>query len=199
MTLETQQKLFTPFFTTKPVGVGTGLGLSICQRIIGAMGGKITVESVLGTGTTFRVQLPAASTKEAAPAAESSRPVEAKRRGRVLVIDDEPNIASVVRRTLMRDHEVEVVNEGSLALERIRSGATYDVILCDLMMPQMTGMEVFEKLKALSAAQAERMIFLTGGAFTPRARSFLDEVPNARIEKPFDPEQLRAFVNERVR
>ena len=85
------------------------------------------------------------------------------------------------------------------ARERILSGEQYDVILCDLMMPQMTGMDLHGELLRLAPEQASRMVFLTGGAFTPDARAFLDGVPNQRIEKPFDTQHLRAIVNDRVR
>jgi len=74
----------------------------------------------------------------------------------------------------------------------------FDLILCDLMMPAMTGMELHDELTRLDSSQAARMSFLTGGAFTPRARAFLAEVPNPRLEKPFDPQGLRSFVRSLV-
>jgi PAS domain S-box-containing protein len=194
---EVLQRLFTPFFTTKPVGVGTGIGLSICHRIISGLGGEIGVESEVGKGTTFRIKL-SSTTEEADEVtgpAMASRPL---RRGKILVVDDEVMVASAIERTLRREHDVTGVASGNLALEQIAAGNTFDVILCDLMMPQMTGMELHGRLVELAPEQARRIIFLSGGAFTSAARSFLDNVPNQRIEKPFDAAQLRAIVNERL-
>jgi CheY-like chemotaxis protein len=79
------------------------------------------------------------------------------------------------------------------------TGERFDVILCDLMMPQMTGMDLHAELRKLDAGCADRIIFLTGGAFTPAARAFLDDVPNQRVEKPFDAQHLRALINDRIR
>jgi PAS domain S-box-containing protein len=192
------RRVFTPFFTTKSVGVGTGLGLSICHRIISALGGEITVDSVVGKGTAFRVALPAAP----ANAVEEPNPPivspPAARRGRVLVVDDEPMILNIVRRILSPSHDIETVTSAGEAMERFKGGVTFDVIICDLMMPHVTGMDLYAEILQLDAEQAKRMIFLTGGAFTPRARTFLDEVENARIEKPFDHAALRALINERL-
>jgi len=199
MTPEVQRRLFMPFFTTKPPGVGTGLGLSICHRIIASLGGDITVESVVGKGTTFRVSLPAAppGTIEAPPAEPSVAP--AVRRGRILVIDDEPWILSAVRRNLSFEHEVTITTSALDAIKRIASGESFDIILCDLVMPYVTGMDLHAEVVRIDPEQAQRIIFLTGGAFTPRARAFLDEIPNLRLEKPFDQGELRALVNDRLR
>jgi CheY-like chemotaxis protein len=191
------KRLFTPFFTTKPIGVGTGLGLSICHRIVTALGGEISAESVSGKGSTFRVALlPAIPTEERPETAPAVS--RALRRGRILVVDDESMIALVVRRTLSADHDVTVSRHGREALERFNAGERFDVILCDLMMPEMTGMDLHAALLDAAPDQAQRMIFITGGAFTSRARAFLDQVPNLRIEKPFEAVSLRAIVNDRV-
>jgi CheY-like chemotaxis protein len=195
---ETLRRLFTPFFTTKGPGVGTGLGLAICQRIVSGLGGEIAVESQVGTGTVFRVFLPPASMSVqetvAAPAAATSA-----RRGQVLLIDDDPMIGSAVRRILRSEHDVAIVTSAREALEAIEAGAHFDVIFCDMMMPVMTGMEFYDHLLRTRRDLAERIVFLTGGAFTVRAREFLDRVPNTRVEKPFDARNLRALVNDRLR
>ncbi len=197
---EVVPRIFDPFFTTKPVGEGTGLGLSICHRIVMESGGEIAVESAVGNGTTFRVTLPASRFETLPPAApRSSVGQPASRRGCVLVVDDEPMIAAAVRRTLSLDHDVTAATSAKEALSRLISGERFDVILCDLMMPQMTGMDLHAELVRTAPEQAARVIFVTGGAFTPRARAFLDRVPNQRLEKPFDGNQLRALINERVR
>ncbi len=191
-------RLFTPFFTTKPIGLGTGIGLSICHRIISDLGGEITVESEVGKGTTFRVLLTATNEIEGRRATAVPHPSRPGRRGRVLVVDDEAAIGRVIERTLRREHEVTCVLNGHDALKLISGGQRFDVILCDLMMPQMTGMELHARLCSAAPDQAELMIFVSGGTFTAEARSFLDQAPNPRMEKPFDAHQLRVIVNDRV-
>ncbi len=192
-------RLFSPFVTTKPVGIGTGLGLSICHRIVDEHGGQITVDSTLGKGTTFRVRLPPSAARTpptlmTAPA----EPAPSERRGKVLVIDDELPVAKSIAR-MLRAHDVELESSGAVALEKLRGGASYDVILCDLMMPELSGMELYEELARRRSEQAEKIVFMTGGVFVPEVRAFLDRIANAKLEKPFDGATLRTLVNERVR
>ncbi|HEY4221091.1 MAG TPA: ATP-binding protein, partial [Myxococcota bacterium] len=184
-------KLFTPFMTTKPIGVGTGLGLSICHRIVSSFGGEIVVESEVGRGSVFRVLLLRANRD--APASEPPAPARGAtaRRARVLVVDDEEAIGVAVQRLLSADHDVTITTKPAHALELVQQGQRFDVVLCDVMMPDMTGMDLFE---AMPADIAERMVFLTGGAFTPRARQFLAEIKNQRVDKPFDRAVLDAVV-----
>jgi CheY-like chemotaxis protein len=115
-------------------------------------------------------------------------------RGRVLVIDDEPMVGSSIRRLLARDHDVVVVQSGKEAIAKIVAGEQYDVILCDLLMPEMTGMDVYADLKSRDPDLAKRMVFLSGGAVTQKARDFYEQVPNTKIEKPFDAARLRLVV-----
>ncbi len=200
MPKEVQEQVFRPFFTTKPIGVGTGLGLSICHQIVASLDGRIEYESEIGQGTSFRVHLPPARI-EARPEARPENLAElvARRRGRVLVVDDEPLITRTVQRALSKDHDIVALSSAEDALAHISSGERFDVILCDLMMPQMTGMDLHSELLRIAKDQAARMIFLTGGAFTPRARAFIDETRNKLIEKPFDAIHLRAIINAQVR
>jgi CheY-like chemotaxis protein len=121
------------------------------------------------------------------------------RRGRVLIIDDERLIATAVQRTLAIDHEVTVLERARPALERLLNGNRFDLILCDLMMPEMTGIELYAELLRQQPDQACRMVFLTGGPSTNLVKDFLARVPNAHIEKPFDTRRLRALVAGHMR
>jgi CheY-like chemotaxis protein len=117
----------------------------------------------------------------------------------VLVIDDEQKLLVVLGFVLEPEHDVSATTDAHEALEWIDGGERYDVILCDLMMPEMTGMDLHAELERTAPELAERIVFLTGGAFSPGARAFLDRVPNLRIEKPFDSQALLALVNERMK
>ncbi len=196
---EILNRLFTPFFTTKPAGIGTGLGLSICHRLVTNFGGRITVESAVGRGSVFRVFLQPATQEEAVVADGPAIPRTAPRRGRILVVDDERAIGLVAKRALGAEHDVTALTSAQEALHRIEAGERFDMILCDLMMPEMTGIELHAHLLRIAADQAERMLFVTGGAFTATSREFLDRTTNLHIEKPFNVRQLRALVSERLR
>ena len=191
-------RLFTPFFTTKPIGVGTGLGLAISHRIVAGLGGTIELDSTIGKGSEFRVVLPV--TSGALPAITQKVPtaVAATRRGNLLIVDDDETLAHAMRRFLSAEHEVIAVTSARAALDLLEQGRRFDVILCDVMMPQITGVDFHGRVAALDPRLAERIVFATGGAFTQTAREFLDRVTNRRIEKPFDMKALRALVNQLV-
>ncbi len=121
------------------------------------------------------------------------------RPGRILVIDDEEQVARSIARVLSSEHDVTVVTEAMDALARLKSGEQYDVILCDIMMPIMNGAELLAEVAAVIPEEAARIVFVTGGALLPHVREFLDRVPNACLEKPLDIGALRAFVARRVR
>jgi nitrogen-specific signal transduction histidine kinase/CheY-like chemotaxis protein len=191
---EVLPRIFDPFFTTKPVGVGTGLGLSICHGIVSGLGGEILVESTPGKGSRFTVLLPRAPDDARPASPEPARPAAPPRRGRILIVDDEALVGRAVTRILSQQHEVVARTSARAALDDVAAGQTFDLVLCDLMMPDMTGMELHARLREVAPALADRTVFLTGGAFTPTAREFLARVRNARIEKPFEPDQLRALV-----
>ncbi len=115
-------------------------------------------------------------------------------RCRVLLVDDEPLILSALRRLLAREHDVFIAESGREGLERIRRGERYDAVICDLMMPDMNGVALHGAVAALDAAQASRIVFMSGGAFTLETCAFLDRVPNPRVGKPFDPTELAAAL-----
>lgn len=191
-------RIFDPFFTTRPVGVGTGLGLSICHNIITSMGGEITAANREVRGAVLRVALPPA--EESAPdaahpgALASAGPT---RRARVLVVDDERAVGVLLGRVL-REHEFTYVTTAREALDLLLSGRDFDVVLSDVVMPVMSGMDLYDELARTRPKAAERMVFIVGGTVTPAAVAFLQRVPNERIEKPFSAAALRALVQRFV-
>lgn len=195
MSPDVQKRIFDPFFTTKPVGVGTGLGLSICHEFIAASGGEIEVESQVGHGSTFRILLPP-DTSTPAPEPLEPRRAEHATVGKLLVVDDELDICTAVAACLAPEHQVTYTVSGRDALTRIERGERFDVIICDLMMPNVSGVDVYETLLRVAPQQAKAMVFMTGGAFTPTAAAFLAGTPNLTIEKPFDLAKLREVVRQ---
>jgi len=194
---EALPQVFEPFFTTKPRGAGIGLGLAICRSIVSSLGGEIVAESRPGEGSTFRVSLPPARLADAGTTRPPAGDAGA-RRGRILVIDDEATVANAVERMLRRDHDVSIETDGRAAVERFARGERYDAVFCDLMMPEMSGMQVYDAIRKHDAAQAQRMVFMTGGSFAPSAREFLDRVGNLVLAKPFSIEEIRAAARELV-
>jgi len=120
-------------------------------------------------------------------------------RGRVLVIDDEPLLGRTLRLAFQEDHEVVVVTSGRDALELLASDAEFDLILCDLMMPDMNGMQVYERVLLERPSVADRLVFMTGGAYTAEARAFLDRHVDAQLEKPFDMARFESLLKIRIR
>jgi CheY-like chemotaxis protein len=192
------ERIFDPFFTTKPHNLGTGLGLAICHRIVQGVGGRIEVESELGRGSVFRVLLRTGDPVEppVRPLEPPSRP--APGRARILVVDDDATVLSSTALLLEDDNEVEIMTNARAALRRLQAGERFDVVLCDVMMPDMTGMEFHARLSEVLPELAEQVIFITGGAVTRTARDFLAQVPNARLDKPFDVQELLALIADRI-
>jgi signal transduction histidine kinase/CheY-like chemotaxis protein len=191
-------RIWEPFFTTKRIGQGTGLGLAICRSIVEEFGGQITVTSQVGLGTCFRLSLPAHSGPALAPAAHApaaERPLAGQgSRARILIIDDEDELRDAMRKVLAQGHDVVTAASGSEAQGLLAQDTAFDVILCDLMMPDVSGMDLHEWLNARAPALAQRMVFVSGGAFTPRAKAYLSDLSNARIDKPFKLAALRQIV-----
>jgi nitrogen-specific signal transduction histidine kinase/CheY-like chemotaxis protein len=192
---ETLGRALEPFFTTKPLGAGTGLGLSICQSIVHAAGGEMTLQSELDSGTTVIVQLPVfkhtGAPRRTGPPSEPAPPV---RRGRLLVIDDESAITNSIAYALSDEHEVVSCGSAAEALRVLRMRSDFDIVLCDLVMPEQDGPALFQQVCAELPELAPRFVFMTGGASLPHAERFLSEVPNARMEKPFELGALRKLL-----
>jgi PAS domain S-box-containing protein len=192
---EIQNQIFDPFFTTKPIGKGTGLGLSMCHGVIRSLGGEIGFTTAPGAGTVFRVALPPVALPVRAPEPVAEPAIAPRPQSRVLIVDDEVVFAHALRRLLSKDrHHITIVHDGREVIARADAGERFDAIVCDLMMPAMSGMELHALLAAIAPEQAARMIFLTGGAFSPAAKQFLDRVPNRWFDKPCDLDTLRSTI-----
>jgi two-component system, cell cycle sensor histidine kinase and response regulator CckA len=194
-------KIFDPFFTTKPVGVGTGLGLPICRSIVRGLGGEISVRSTPGQGSQFTVTLPASSGR-VPEKVERPRPasVPPPKRGKILIVDDEVSVARTLKALLENEHDLSLAESGSEALAAISAAPEggFDVIMCDLMMPGMSGMELYETVRRDYPGLEQRMVFMTGGVSMDRARQFLATCANLTFEKPFDFERLRRTLRRLV-
>jgi signal transduction histidine kinase/CheY-like chemotaxis protein len=190
-----QKRIFDPFYTTKPVGVGTGLGLAICHGIVTAMGGEIDLESAPGKGSTFRVTLPACGEPEPERRREPGTGRLAPRRARLLVVDDEEDFCRSVDRMLRDDHDVVAITDPFEALRRIESGERFDLLLTDVVMPRLSGIELHSRVERCSPALAARTLFVTGGAVSPVVADFLSRREPRVVEKPCGARTLREAIS----
>ncbi len=196
---EILDRIFEPFFTTKAIGSGTGMGLSITRNVLDAMGGSITVESSPGVGSTFSVWLNPveADAPEVSPEAESSAgSLAADRELRILIVDDEHRVLRYLKDALAH-HQVCTEGHAKTALARILR-EDHDVILCDLMMPEMTGMDLYAEVQRDRPEAARRMLFMTAGTFVEQQRDFLASVSDRWIEKPFEIAELERRIQARA-
>ncbi|MFT3837345.1 MAG: hybrid sensor histidine kinase/response regulator [Myxococcaceae bacterium] len=190
MSAEVQRRVFQPFFTTKSLDQGTGLGLSLSAEIVRQHGGTLSFVSKEGVGTTFEARFPirALSLVKTRPpaAAPTSRP-------KVLVVDDDRLVLKSYQRSLGRDFELTTAEGGEEALSLVREH-TFDVVLCDLMMPAFDGPAVYEAVIQVRPELAHRFLFVSGGAFTARTRAFMEKLGERLLEKPIEVARVREAV-----
>lgn len=192
------EQLFEPFFSTKAAGEGSGLGLSISRTIVEGYGGSIAITSKQGSGTTVTISLPPLTHVSSRSPVEDQQEDVQTPRGRILIIDDE----SGVRRTLvhmLREHETVQAETGNRAKQILSDDQRFDVILCDMMMLDISGEEVHDWIEVTHPELTTRVLFMTGGAVTPRTREFLSTRESSTIHKPFNTSDVQRLVNQRVR
>ena len=195
--------VFDPFFTTKEVGRGTGLGLSICHGIVSAHNGKVYAESELGKGATFIVELPVEVATEQAKKGKAVENISVaeiepgkQSRAKVLVVDDEPAITHLVKRLLTEEgFEVVTANTACAAIDRLH-GDRHDLILMDIKMPVMSGIEIYRHIANLEPALTQRVIFVTGDVMETGTRDFLNKTKARYITKPINVERLKEEINQ---
>jgi CheY-like chemotaxis protein len=190
-------RIFESFFTTKPPGIGTGLGLPISLDIIRRLGGELTAHSTPGRGALFRVQLSAAKVAKTTRNKSVENPRVTCRR-RILAIDDEALLLKAYQRMLSNHHDVEIKLGGREALRLFGQDRAFDVVLCDLQMPEMSGIELFATVQQQWPELASKFIFITGGAFSPEARRFLENPSVICINKPFQIRELMDLIDARL-
>lgn len=193
------ERIFEPFYTTKTRGLGTGLGLPLSIDIVRRHGGDLRVSSIVGEGSVFEIVLPVNNgmAMPAPPAPAPPSPANGKsRRARVLVIDDEHLLLDTFRRMLRRSHEVITAEGGARAIAQLERDQGFDVIICDLMMPELDGMQLYGIVCERWPALRSRLIFCSGGAFAADARDFLERASQQHvvIEKPVKREMLLQAV-----
>jgi PAS domain S-box-containing protein len=184
-------RIFDPFFTTREVGQGTGLGLSLCYGIVAEHKGRIYAESQPGKGATFIVELPVVTEAKPPKRAEPVlKKLKKTAKARILVVDDEQVVRDVVNRVLTGEgHKVKTVDNVADALKKIES-ERYDLILLDIKMPGINGVELYKRIQKINKSLARRVAFITGDIMSADTEKFLSETKVAHIDKPFDAEQL---------
>ena len=190
-----QRRVFDPFFTTKPQGVGSGLGLPLCRNIVEGHGGTIQLTSQPGHGTTVSVTLPAAAPEVQVPerAPEPAAPAQPQR-GTVLLIDDEPGVQRALQQLLQRSgHDITTATNGQEGLAALEA-RSYEVILCDMHMPDLDGPGFYRALEQRHPRLVSRVIFLTGDTLSPEAEAFFAQVDRPRLVKPFTAQAVRRVI-----
>lgn len=189
------ERVFEPFYTTKPIGKGTGLGLSISRNVLTSMGGRIEVRSEVGKGSTFTVILPTgaeAESRELVAIGSGDAPAPPPSLN-ILVLDDDVMVARSIARILGTQHQVTICTRGSEALTVVGQ-QDYHVVFCDVMMPEMNGLEFLARLRELDSPLAPKLVFMTGGLFIQEVRDQLKQLDNPCISKPFQPEAVLEAV-----
>jgi two-component system NtrC family sensor kinase len=190
------KKVFDPFFTTKEVGKGTGLGMSIVCGIVTDHGGTIDVESEVGKGTKFTIQLPI--TEEITKKEEQYIKKIEKPEGdiRVLVVEDEESLRDFLVEALETEGYIAEMAKGGEEAIKFIEKRDYDIIITDMKMPGLTGQSIYNYVKKQDQALAERMIFITGDILGKETQNFFKITGAKFVEKPFQLNDLLSHMVE---
>jgi PAS domain S-box-containing protein len=195
---EVLPKVFEPFFSTKGPGLNLGVGLAITKQIIEGYGGRVEAESSLGQGSRFTVYLPAYQAEEKRTLTTpqtGARGTAPAAPARILVVDDEEGVRAALSR-LLRAHEVVCAADGREGQSILQHDRAFDLVLCDMMMPGLSGMDLHGWLTTHDDELAGRFAFVSGGAFQAKARNYLAQVDLPLLEKNLEPRQLRQAIEQ---
>ena len=193
---EHREQIFTPGFTTKAHAGGLGLGLSACQRVAEEHGGRLDVHHLPDGGTCFELVFPFDTGLTVVDHGRESRPISEAplQRSRLLIVDDDAMVLSALRRRLQSRYDVVTVLGGVEALAHLSEDSAFDSIICDLMMPEVDGKSFYDAVSKKHTELAGRIVFMSGGAFTPRLRKFAAAVSNPVLQKPVSREDLESML-----
>jgi signal transduction histidine kinase len=193
---DSRDRIFTPGFTTKAHEGGMGLGLTACSRVAQEHGGRLEVHHLPDRGTRFELVIPIDTGLSAIEQRRESHPISEAplKRSRLLIVDDDAMVLSALRRRLRRRYDTVTVLGGAEALARLSEDPGFDSIVCDLMMPEVDGKSFYNAIKKDHPELADRIVFMSGGAFTPRLRKFAAAVPNPVLQKPVSREDLESML-----
>ncbi|AUX48286.1 transcriptional regulator [Sorangium cellulosum] len=195
MTPEVVERIFDPFFTTKEESARPGIGLWVSRNIVEEQHGTMTVSSKPGIGTVFTIRLTGLDPADLPALRPPPEPPRSSSRGTILFVDDEPMLLNAFARAFEERHEVLVAKSGHEALDILRARAgRIDAIVCDLLMPQMSGMALYDEIGERFPQLQPKMAFMSGGAFTQAARAFVERVDNAKIAKPISLDDLERVI-----
>lgn len=191
-----QDRIFTPGFTTKAHDGGMGLGLSLCKRVAEEHGGRVESHRLSDQGTRFELIIPIDTGLQPIERKRESRPISEApaTRSRILIVDDDAMVLSALRRRLRRRCETVTVLGGVEALARLAEDTDFDAIICDLMMPDVDGKSLYDTIQRKHPKLVDRVVFMSGGAFTPRLRKFAASVSNPVLQKPVTREHLESML-----
>ena len=191
-----EARIFTPGFTTKAHEGGMGVGLSLCKRVAEEHGGRVEAHRLPEQGTRFELIIPTDTGLQPIERKRESRPISEApvTRSRILIIDDDAMVLSALRRRLRRRYETVTVLGGVEALARLAEDSDFDAIICDLMMPEVDGKSFYDTIQQRHPELVDRVVFMSGGAFTPRLRRFAASVSNPVLQKPVTREHLESML-----
>jgi two-component system cell cycle sensor histidine kinase/response regulator CckA len=189
-------RIFDPFFSTKKQGRGTGLGLSVSHGIVREHGGELRVKTRMGEGSTFSIVLPIHLSRAAEPAPERQSATSAPGGKEILVVDDEEIIIELYLQLLQAlGHTIDTASTGLEALKKIES-RDYDLVITDIKMPKMTGIQLYEKAVAAKPAMQRRFIFITGDMASLTSQQMDTVTDNPCLLKPVNIEKIESTIRQ---